>query len=204
MEPRRKVDLLVIILVRHGRTQLNATHCLQGRVDAELDEVGESQAASVGAYLAQRDRPVKIISSPLRRAQQTAHRIAEQFSFDNIVIDDRWIEIDYGVYDGLPLGEVPREVWNRWRTEPEFTPEGGESFAALHQRVQAACEELAADDDDGEIIVVSHVSPMKSACAWALGADPAVSHRSRLDQAAICRIDVGGANPVLVTFNERP
>ncbi len=194
----------MIILVRHGRTQLNATHCLQGRVDAELDEVGENQATVVGAYLAQRDKPAKIISSPLRRAQQTAHRIATHFSIDDVVTDDRWIEIDYGVYDGLPLGDVPREVWNRWRTEPEFTPEGGESFAALHQRVHAACEELAANDVDGDVIIVSHVSPMKSASAWALGADPAVSHRSRLDQAAICRIDVGGANPVLVTFNERP
>ena len=194
----------MIILVRHGRTQLNATHCLQGRVDAELDEVGENQATAVGAYLAQRDKPAKIISSPLRRAQQTAHRIATHFSIDDVVTDDRWIEIDYGVYDGLPLGEVPREVWNRWRTEPEFTPEGGESFAALHRRVHAACEELAANDVDGDVIIVSHVSPMKSASAWALGADPAVSHRSRLDQAAICRIDVGGANPVLVTFNERP
>jgi len=194
----------MIILVRHGRTQLNATHCLQGRVDAELDEVGENQATAVGAYLAQRDKPAKIISSPLRRAQQTAHRIATHFSIDDVVTDDRWIEIDYGVYDGLPLGDVPREVWNRWRTEPEFTPEGGESFAALHQRVHAACEELAANDVDGDVVIVSHVSPMKSASAWALGADPAVSHRSRLDQAAICRIDVGGANPVLVTFNEHP
>ena len=194
----------MIILVRHGRTQLNATHCLQGRVDAELDEVGENQATAVGAYLAQRDKPAKIISSPLRRAQQTAHRIATHFSINDVVTDDRWIEIDYGVYDGLPLGDVPREVWNRWRTEPEFTPEGGESFAALHQRVHAACEELAANDVDGDVVIVSHVSPMKSASAWALGADPAVSHRSRLDQAAICRIDVGGANPVLVTFNERP
>jgi alpha-ribazole phosphatase len=194
----------VIILVRHGRTQLNAAHCLQGRVDAELDEVGENQATAVGAYLAQRDKPAKIISSPLRRAQQTAHRIATHFSIDDVVTDDRWIEIDYGVYDGLPLGDVPREVWNRWRTEPEFTPEGGESFAAMHQRVHAACEELAANDVDGDVIIVSHVSPMKSASAWALGADPAVSHRSRLDQAAICRIDVGGANPVLVTFNECP
>jgi len=194
----------MIILVRHGRTQLNATHCLQGRVDAELDEVGENQATAVGAYLAQRDKPAKIISSPLRRAQQTAHRIATHFSIDDVVTDDRWIEIDYGVYDGLPLGDVPREVWNRWRTEPEFTPKGGESFAALHQRVHAACEELAANDVDGDVIIVSHVSPMKSASAWALGADPAVSHRSRLDQAAICRIDVGGANPVLVTFNEHP
>ena len=194
----------MIILVRHGRTQLNAAHCLQGRVDAELDEVGENQATAVGAYLAQRDKPAKIISSPLRRAQQTAHRIATHFSIDDVVTDDRWIEIDYGVYDGLPLGDVPREVWNRWRTEPEFTPEGGESFAAMHQRVHAACEELAANDVDGDVIIVSHVSPMKSASAWALGADPAVSHRSRLDQAAICRIDVGGANPVLVTFNECP
>ena len=204
MVPGWKADVFMIILVRHGRTQLNAAHCLQGRVDADLDEVGTEQARTVGEYLAKGITPVKIVSSPLRRAQQTATHIARSCGVNDFTTDNRWIEIDYGVYDGLPLGDVPREVWSQWRTDPDFTPEGGESFAALHARVHAACEELAANDVDGDIIIVSHVSPMKSASAWALGADPAVSHRSRLDQAAICRIDVGGANPVLVTFNERP
>ena len=194
----------MIILVRHGRTELNRSRCLQGRVDATLDEVGEQQADAVGAYLASHLQVSRIISSPLQRAQQTALRIAQQFGSSSVDVDERWIEIDYGIYDGLPLEDVPGDVWNSWRTDPEFTPDDGESFAALHQRVHAACEVLIEEASTNDVIVVSHVSPMKSASAWALGADPAVSHRSRLDQAAICRIDVSASVPVLVTFNETP
>ena len=194
----------MIILVRHGRTHLNASRCLQGRVDADLDELGAQQAEAVGRYLTTEISPARIISSPLRRAQQTAAAIASQCGVTDVETDERWIEIDYGIYDGLPLGDVPREVWNQWRTQPNFVPEGGESFATLHDRVHAACRDLAESASSADVIVVSHVSPMKSACAWALGADPAVSHRSRLDQAAICRIDISGETPVLVTFNERP
>ena len=194
----------MIILVRHGRTHLNARRCLQGRVDADLDELGAQQAEAVGRYLTNAISPARIISSPLSRAQQTAAAIASQCGVTDVETDERWIEIDYGIYDGLPLGDVPREVWNQWRTQPNFVPEGGESFATLHDRVHAACRDLVESASSADIIVVSHVSPMKSACAWALGADPAVSHRSRLDQAAICRIDISGETPVLVTFNERP
>ncbi len=194
----------MIILVRHGRTELNRSRCLQGRVDATLDEVGEQQADTVGTYLASDLQVSRIISSPLQRAQQTASRIAQQFGIGSVDIDDRLIEIDYGIYDGLPLGDVPGDVWNSWRTDPEFVPEGGESFATLHQRVHSACGALIEEAATNDVIVVSHVSPMKSASAWALGANPSVSHRSRLDQAAICRIDVSGVLPVLVTFNEIP
>ena len=89
----------MIILVRHGRTELNRSRCLQGRVDATLDEVGEQQADTVGTYLASELQVSRIISSPLQRAQQTASRIAQQFEIGSVDIDERWIEIDYGIYD---------------------------------------------------------------------------------------------------------
>lgn len=191
----------MIILVRHGRTALNASHRLQGRVDAELDEVGVQQIRTVASDLSKRFEVARIVTSPLTRAQQSAALLTETLRHEPFV-DERWIELDYGVWDGVELGAVPADVWHKWRTDPNFAPEGGESFAALDRRVEQACEELADDASSDHVVVVSHVSPMKSACAWALGADRSVAHRSRLDQAAICRIDIGPRGPVLVTFNE--
>lgn len=194
-----------IILVRHGRTALNAAG-LQGRVDEPVDAIGEAQAAAVGARLAGEIEPMAIITSPLARARRTGDILCSAAGWGGLepAIDDRWIELDYGIYDRRPTGEVPAEVWHGWRSDPAFSPEGGESFGDLDRRVRAACEEIAARTDGGDVIVVSHVSPIKAAVAWALGADPAVAHRSRLDQAAVCRIEIGRTGPVLLSFNERP
>jgi len=56
---------------------------------------------------------------------------------------------------------------------------------------------------DADVVIVSHVSPIKAAVAWALGGDIAMSFRCHLDQAAVCRVVVGaGGAPVLRSFNE--
>lgn len=195
-----------IVLVRHGRTALNAAGLLQGRVDEPVDAVGQAQAAAVATRLGAEIDPVAVITSPLVRARQTAGILCATAGWTSLspVVDERWIELDYGVHDQRPAGEVPAEVWHGWRTDPAFRPEGGESFGDLDRRVRAACEELAGRAGGGDVVVVSHVSPIKAAVAWSLGADPGVAHRSRLDQAAVCRIEIGRNGPVLLSFNERP
>lgn len=188
----------MIILVRHGRTPANALGLLQGRLDQSLDEVGREQARRVASYLLDRFGPLAaVISSPLARACETAAAITDDF-----VIDERWIELSYGEYEGRPHGEVPAEVWQRWRADPEYVPAGGESLLALDRRVRGACADLEQLARSGPVVVVSHVSPMKSAVAWALGADLSISWRSHLSQAAICRIEIRGSGPVLLSFNE--
>lgn len=193
----------MIYLVRHGRTALNAAGCLQGRVDEPLDDVGVRQATGVARRLMDEAPHARVWSSPLRRARETAELLVGERSDDTVQIDERWIELDYGVLDGVPVGDVPTATWEAWRTDPTFRPDGGESFSELDARVHAACEAIRASWDGGDLVIVSHVSPIKSAVAWALGADPSVAHRSRLDQAAVCRIDIGRQGPVLVGFNER-
>lgn len=186
----------VLILVRHGRTALNAAGRLQGRLDEPLDDVGTLQAKAV----AERVGPIdELIASPLVRAQQTA----EAFGLP-IVTDERWIELAYGVYEGLPTADVPAEAWRSWREDLEYKPEGGESFGELDVRVRGACEELAERARDRTIVVVSHVSPIKCAVAWALGAGIEMSWRSHLSPASICRIDIRRTGPILHTFNEAP
>ncbi len=185
----------MLILVRHGRTALNAAGRLQGRLDEPLDEVGRAQAARLAARV---DGYDELISSPLLRATQTAAAIGADFA-----TDERWIELSYGVYEGVSHADTPSEVWERWRTDPAFEPEGGESLATLDRRVRAACEQLADRARERRVVVVSHVSPIKSAVAWALGCAVDIAWRSHLDHASICRIEIRAHGPVLTAFNER-
>jgi broad specificity phosphatase PhoE len=192
----------VLILVRHARTALNAGGRLQGRTDAPLDEVGEQQAMALADRLSAISA-TRILTSPLARARATAAAIAERHGM-TAEVDDNWIELDYGELEGTSITEVDASVWVSWREDPEFAPVGGESFSQLDRRVHGACRRLREAAADADVIVVSHVSPIKSAVAWSMGAPTSIVHRMRLGQAAISRIDLSGANPVLVTFNEEP
>jgi alpha-ribazole phosphatase len=187
----------VLILVRHGRTQANREGRLQGRLDQDLDEYGQLQAAAVAAFVQDRCEVDFVVSSPLKRARQTAAEFGRP-----VEIDDRWLELSYGEYEGTPHAEVPSEIWSRWREDPDFTPEGGESLATLDVRVRRACEDLLGRADASNIVVVSHVSPMKSAVAWALGVGIDISFNCHLDHASVCRIAIRGGRPILQTFNE--
>jgi alpha-ribazole phosphatase len=187
----------VLILVRHGRTQANREGRLQGRLDQDLDDHGRAQAIAVADYVQQRCQVDQVVSSPLRRAAQTATAFGLP-----IEIDDRWMELAYGQYEGTPQADVPSEVWSRWRDDPHFTPDGGESLAALDIRVRAACVDLLERAAASNVVVVSHVSPMKSAVAWALGVGIDISFNCHLDHASVCRIAIRGDRPVLQTFNE--
>ena len=185
----------MLYLVRHGRTSANAQGLLQGRLDPPLDAIGRKQAQAIADMVGDVD---EVISSSLVRAQETAAY------FDRpVTIDDRWIELAYGEYEGVPAGEVPPDVWQSWRTNSEFTTRGGESFGALDARVRSACHDLADHLSGRDIVVVSHVSPIKAAVAWALGVTMEIMFHCHLSQASLCRIDVGRFGPLLHSFNEQ-
>ena len=182
------------MLVRHGRTAANAARTLQGSLDLPLDEVGAAQVVGIAQWIGQPDR---VISSPLLRARQTAEAFAMPYE-----IDDRWIELDYGSLDGVPMTDVGADIWARWRVDPRYQAGGGESLADMRERVVAAAEELLADAAEQTIVVTTHVSPIKAAMTWALGVDVTVGWRCHLDQASVCRIAAGPKGPVLLGFNE--
>ena len=185
----------VLILVRHGRTAFNAAGKLVGRLDPPLDEVGLAQAAAIGDALKGIDR---VIASPLLRARQTAEYIGSP-----VEVDERWIEVDYGVYDGMELGTpAATELWERWRVDTAFVPPGGESLVQMGERVAGAMEELVAAVATMDVAVVSHVSPIKAALSWVLHADAETAWRSHLDQASISRIAITPRGAVLRSFNE--
>ena len=199
----------MLILVRHGRTAANAGGLLQGRRDLPLDELGEQQAAAVAASLAARPDIERIVTSPLLRARQTAEAISAATGAP-ITVDEAWIELDYGAWDGTPLTAVPPAAWAEWRRDPAFAPPGGESLREVAARVEGAASSLldglaasaASTSTVGAVVVVSHVSPIKAAVCWALGGDEALTWRLFLAPASVSRIGRGPAGPVLHGFNE--
>ena len=186
----------MLIVVRHGRTAENQRGQLLGRHDPDLDDEGRRQAREMAEWIGPVDR---VVSSPLRRAEQTAAAFGR-----DVEIDERWIELDYGDYDTAHPADIPRDVWERWRTDPEFAPPGGESMASLVRRVTAAGGDLLGQAADHDVLVVTHVSPIKAAVSWVLGGVDQVAFRTRVGQPSVTRIAVGAHGPVLHSFNEQP
>jgi broad specificity phosphatase PhoE len=191
-------------LVRHGQSTANAASLLAGQIDVELTDLGRRQAQAVKVLLGEVG---EVRSSSLKRAQDTAQLAIPHLEAS---IDDRFIEVDYGRFDGMALAEIPREFWSAWREDPHFTPEGGESLSAVRQRVSNALEELfsvkgeGARCEDGSLVIVSHVSPIKAAVAWVLGASDDVVWKMHLSNASVTTIGMGPTGPVLHTFNHLP
>jgi broad specificity phosphatase PhoE len=192
----------MIILVRHGRTDANARGLLLGRADPELDDEGRAQAGCLAAALATADIS-RMVTSPLVRCRQTADAVAAPGTVRRpVAVDDRWVELDYGSLDGVGTADVPAATWAAWRADVEWAPEGGESLAALGARVRSACESLADEAATRDVVVVTHVSPVKAAAAWALGVGDEISWRLWVAPASITRISVAGPAPTLRSFNE--
>lgn len=184
----------MLVVVRHGRTEANAAGLLLGRADPALDDHGREQAAALAAAVGPVDR---VVASPLRRAQETAAAFGSP-----VETDERWIELDYGDWDGRPVSEVPVEVWRQWRAELDFCPPGGECLVDLGARVRAACDDLLVDAIESTVVVVTHVSPVKAATAWALGVGDEATWRMYVAPASITRIQARDGRPVLVSFDE--
>jgi broad specificity phosphatase PhoE len=193
----------LLVLVRHGEATANAAGLLLGRADVPLTERGREQVAALAATLGP---AVRLVSSPLQRAVETARGLDLGLDVD---IDDHWIEVDYGEHEGQAVGDVPSAVWRRWRDDPTYRPAGGESLADVGSRVREALDELfavpgeGARHVEGDVVVVSHVSPIKAAVAWALGTGDALAWRLHLSTGSVTRIGWSGS-PVLHCYNAVP
>lgn len=162
-----------------------------------LSPVGKRQAAALAGVI---PHGARVISSPLRRARETADAFGLQS-----VVDERWIELDYGALDGCRPEDLTDDMWRRWRADPALVPPGGgESLRTLGMRVRAACQELADEAAERDVVVVTHVSPIKAAIAWALGVGDEIAWRLFVLDGSIARIWIARHGPVLVSFNDVP
>lgn len=180
------------VLLRHGETALTPQKRFSGSggTDPSLSEVGREQAERAATAFASRGTIQAIVSSPLKRCQETAQAVAARLGLD-VRIDEGLRETDFGAWEGLTFGEVrsrhPEEL-NAWLASPEAAPPGGESFAAVAHRVSATRDRLAAEYVGRTVLLVTHVTPIKTLIRLALGAPPESLFRMELSAASVSAV----------------
>ncbi|MEU6603774.1 bifunctional RNase H/acid phosphatase [Streptomyces shenzhenensis] len=181
------------VLLRHGETPLTPQKRFSGSggSDPSLSDVGREQAQRVAAALARRGTVQAIVSSPLARTRETAAIVAAGLGLE-VAVADGLRETDFGAWEGLTFGEVherhPDDL-NAWLTDPEARPTGGgESFAATAARVAAARDELVTAYAGRTVLLVTHVTPIKTFVRLALGAPPESLFRMELSAASLSAV----------------
>ncbi|MFI8294903.1 bifunctional RNase H/acid phosphatase [Streptomyces nigra] len=181
------------VLLRHGETPLTPQKRFSGSggSDPALSAAGREQAERVGAALARRGTVQAIVSSPLARTRETAGIVAARLGLD-VTVEEGLRETDFGAWEGLTFGEV-RERYpddlTAWLADPEARPTGGgESFAATAERVAAARDKLIAAYAGRTVLLVTHVTPIKTLVRLALGAPAESLFRMELSAASLSAI----------------
>ena len=181
------------VLLRHGETPLTPQKRFSGSggTNPSLSPVGQDQAARAATALAARGTIQHIIASPLARTRETAAAVAERLGLP-VTIEDGLRETDFGAWEGLTFGEV-RERYpddmTAWLNDPEVQPTGGgESFAETATRIAATRDKLIAADAGRTVLLVTHVTPIKTFVQLALGAPPESLFRMELSAASISAV----------------
>ncbi|WP_313896444.1 bifunctional RNase H/acid phosphatase [Streptomyces sp. GC420] len=181
------------VLLRHGETALTPSKRFSGSggTDPVLSDVGRAQAERVAAALAARGTVQDIVSSPLRRCRETAAAVAARLGLD-VRIEEGLRETDFGAWEGLTFAEV-RERYpddlDAWLASPKAAPSGGgESFATVARRVAATRDRLLERYAGRTVLLVTHVTPVKTLVRLALGAPPESLFRMELSAASISAV----------------
>jgi ribonuclease H / adenosylcobalamin/alpha-ribazole phosphatase len=188
------------LLLRHGQTALSAERRFAGRGDIPLTDTGREQAAAAAARLAERGGIDLIVTSPLQRARRTAEAVAAATGAP-LEVEDGLAETDFGKWEGLTFAEAAQQwpdVLPAWLASTEVAPPDGESFAAVSTRVLAALDRLLAVPGPRTLLLVSHVTPIKTLVCQAMLAPPAAMFRLHLDVASLCEIAWYADGPAVV------
>ncbi|WP_137989570.1 bifunctional RNase H/acid phosphatase [Streptomyces vilmorinianum] len=181
------------VLLRHGETALTPEKRFSGSggSDPELSAAGLRQADAVAAALAARGTIQEIVSSPLKRCLQTAETVAARLGLD-VRIEEGLRETDFGAWEGLTFAEVRErydEDLDAWLASPKAAPTGGgESFATVARRVSATRDRLAVQYAGRTVLLVTHVTPIKTLVRLALGAPPESLFRMELSAASLSAV----------------
>ncbi|NEB76079.1 histidine phosphatase family protein [Streptomyces sp. SID14478] len=182
------------VLLRHGETALTPEKRFSGSGaghDPGLSQTGREQAERAARELAARGTVEAIVSSPLRRCRQTAQAAAHRLGLD-VAVEEDLRETDFGAWEGLTFKDVRErhpDDMNAWLASPEAAPTGGgESFTAVAARVAGARDRLTAGFRGRTVLVVSHVTPIKTLVRLALGAPPEALFRMELAAASLTTI----------------
>jgi ribonuclease H / adenosylcobalamin/alpha-ribazole phosphatase len=178
------------LLLRHGQTELSGERRYSGRGDVPLTNTGLQQAKAAAARLSAMDFAA-VISSPLGRAQQTAAEVASASDLA-VETNEGLVETDFGDWERLTFKEAAErdpDLHGRWLGDPSVAAPNGESFNKVHARVGKARDELIDRYAGQTVVLVSHVTPIKSLLRMGLDAGPSLLFRLHLDLASLSIVE---------------
>jgi len=185
-------DPTTVILLRHGVTESTdrKLFCGSGGSDPGLTSGGVAQARRAAAWLARHGGADAIVSSPLRRTQETAAVVALELGLE-VELEAGIAEAAFGEWDGYTFAEVmdrwPVEI-EQWLGSTAVAPPGGEHFDAVHDRVVEARDRILKAYAGKTVVAVSHVTPIKMMVRLALDAPMHTIYKMELAPASITTI----------------
>jgi len=145
-----------LLLIRHGESEGNRDRVFTLTPEVPITDAGRVQAAAAAEWIAVRYAPARVVSSPFRRARQTADILARRLGLD-VHVEEDLREQSYGSLAGQPYGALrdcadydPAAYWT-WAP-----PGGGESLVDVAARAGAALDRVARAHPDDDVVVVSH------------------------------------------------
>lgn len=204
-----------VVLVRHGVTPHTVAKRFSGGLASSnpgLSEEGRAQVRATAEWLSPlADQITAVVSSPVRRALESAEILAEVLGH-HVEVESGFAEMEFGLWDGLTFAEVAerhRADLDAWLGSLDVAPGGGESFRVVQARVLEGLERLVAAHPGETVVVVSHVTPIKTLVAHALEAPLEAVFRMELAPASVSVVSwfPGGHERPMASmrmFNARP
>lgn len=191
-----------LVLVRHGVTAHTVDKRFSGGLASSnpgLSDDGRAQVRATAEWLAPiAERVDAVIASPVRRTRESAEIVAEVLGRP-LTEEPGFAEMEFGVWDGMTFGEVAKahpEGLDAWLGSLDVAPEGGESFRVVEQRVLDGLQRVLDAYAGRTVVVVSHVTPIKTLVAHAVNAPLDSVFRMELSPASVTVVSFfnGGAD----------
>jgi broad specificity phosphatase PhoE/ribonuclease HI len=192
-------EATTLIFLRHGVTRHTTERRFSGPGgdDPSLTAEGAEQVRRAAAALARGGGIDAIVSSPLRRALESASEVAIALGME-VVVDDGFQEASFGEWEGRTLAEVqarwPSEL-EKWMNSPDVAPPGGESLRDVRRRVERSLEATLAAHPGETVVVASHVNPIKLVVRYCLGTRLDVVHRLLVAPASLTTVSFYASGP---------
>ncbi|GEP34269.1 bifunctional RNase H/acid phosphatase [Nocardioides szechwanensis] len=191
-----------LVLVRHGVTAHTVDKRFSGGLASSnpgLSDDGRAQVRATAEWLAPiAERVEAVIASPVRRTRESAEIVAEVLGRP-LTEEPGFAEMEFGVWDGMTFGEVAKahpEGLDAWLGSLDVAPEGGESFRVVEERVLEGLQRVLDAHAGRTVVVVSHVTPIKTLVAHAVNAPLDSVFRMELSPASVTVVSFfnGGAD----------
>lgn len=162
--------MTTLILVRHGQSMANLEKIYAGHTDYDLSPTGHAQTEKTAEYILENYKVDKIYSSDLKRAYNTAKKVADKIGME-IITDKNLREIYAGNWEDVPFDELVQKYsddYSVWLDDiGNSVCTGGESVKQLAERILKKLTEIATENDGKTVLVTFHATPIRTMqCLW--------------------------------------